>query len=67
MIENAHTQTYAQPVVPLTEREHLLHVHYASNALAVGHEPECERVTTARNWPQMFGRPRCSCGAERPS
>lgn len=64
MITDERTTTYTEPVVPLTERERELHTHYASNALAVGHEPDCSKVTTARNWPTMFGRPDCTCPKE---
>lgn len=48
MIVDARTTTYEQPAAPLTEREHDLHVHYASNAIACGHADDC-------------GRPECTC------
>lgn len=61
MIVSEQTTTYEQPFVPLSEKEHELHVHYASNALARGHSADCAKVTTARNWPQLTGRPDCTC------
>ena len=63
MIRDRRTEQYQQPLVPLTEEEHELHVHYASNAIARGHEATCELVTTARNWPHMSrgGNARCTC------
>lgn len=48
----------------LTERERELHDWYARNARARGHADDCRLVTEPRNWPTMFGRPRCTC--ERP-
>jgi hypothetical protein len=48
VIVDARTTTYEQPAAPLTEREHDLHVHYASNAIACGHADDC-------------GRPECTC------
>lgn len=61
MIVDEVTTSYVEPAVPLSERERGLHVHYASNALARGHAPDCDTVTVARNWPQIVGRPACSC------
>lgn len=49
-------------IVPLTEREQELHDHYASNATTAGHTAECAKVTEPRNWPQITGRPSCTCG-----
>jgi hypothetical protein len=41
-----------------------LHTHYASNAIANGHSPECRTVTQYRNWPALFTSwpIQCTCG-----
>ena len=46
----------------MTEKEQEAHTHYASNALAGGHDPECEKVRAPRNWPTLFGHIKCTCG-----
>lgn len=63
MIVDERTTEYAPPPWPMSDREHDLHIHYASNALAVGHRADCETVTSARNWPRMDARPDCTCEA----
>lgn len=61
MIVDSRTTVYTAPAVPLSAREVEHHIHYASNALALGHEDSCGLVRTARNWPALWGRPSCSC------
>lgn len=38
-----------------------LHNHYARNALARGHAEDCALVTEFGNWPNIMGRPACTC------
>jgi hypothetical protein len=49
----------------MTEREQMLHDHYASNAKARGHGESCDLVAVDHNWPTILGRPRCTCKARR--
>lgn len=64
MIIDERTTIYERPTNwrNWTQKEHELHVHYASNALVGGHAADCDKVTTAINWPTILGRPSCTCG-----
>lgn len=44
-----------------TARDVDRHTHYASNALANGHEEDCDLVHQPENWPRLFNRATCTC------